>query len=314
MRHLASRRLLLLRGSAAAGTLLLARGRAKSAQFEYKQSLAVPADHPFSTRTVQMWEAVKTQSSGRLVVTTYPNSVLGSAQEVDTQLRLGAIQFALQTSASFTAAVPACQIESVGYVFSSSQQASRVMHGPLGNWLVGEFAKKGLFAFPLRYDAGMFQIAATQKPIRTVDDLAGLKLIVRPQKIAVDLFRALGASPDPLPATDWYTSLQTHLAEGVESPIPTLATFRLYEYQHYLSMTNHVWSGGWQVANAQAWNALPNDIQQIVLLQSSDEVLGVGAKGCGACRCVLSRQNAARRFSGKYHRHIGDAAATGALL
>jgi tripartite ATP-independent transporter DctP family solute receptor len=239
--------------------------RAKAAQFEYKCSLAVPIEHPFATRAVQMWEAVKKETSGRLVVATYPNSILGSAQEVNTQLRIGAVQFVLQSSASFTSAVPACQIESVGYVFSNAQQALKTMQGPLGKWLVDEFAKKNLFAFPARYDAGMFQIVSEKKPIRTVDDLTGLKLIVRPTKIAVDLFRALGAAPEPLPSNDWYTSLQTRLAEGVESPIPTIATFKLYEFQHYLSITNHAWSGGWMVANPDTWKALPRDIQEIVL-------------------------------------------------
>jgi len=265
MSKLASRRLLLLAASGTAAALPLTRLRAKAAQFEYKQSHAVPIEHPFHVRTIQMWEAVKRETSGRLAVTTYPNSVLGSAQEVNTQLRLGAIQFALQSSASFAAIVPPCQIDAVGYAFSSSQQAWRVMHGPLGRWLGEEFAKRGLFAFPMRYESGMFQITTFNKPIRTVTDLAGLKIIVPPQKIAVDLFRALGAAPDPLPATDWYTSLQTHLAESVEAPVATIDTFKLYEFQHYLSITNHIWSGAWEAANAEAWNALPTDIREIVL-------------------------------------------------
>ena len=36
------------------------------------------------------------------------------------------------------------------------------------------------------------------------------------------------------------------------------------ELQRYLSMTNHIWGGEWMAANAEAWNALPPDIQNIV--------------------------------------------------
>jgi TRAP-type C4-dicarboxylate transport system substrate-binding protein len=39
---------------------------------------------------------------------------------------------------------------------------------------------------------------------------------------------------------------------------------KLYEVQTYLSLTNHWWSGFTLTANAQAWKALPADIQAIV--------------------------------------------------
>jgi TRAP-type C4-dicarboxylate transport system substrate-binding protein len=39
---------------------------------------------------------------------------------------------------------------------------------------------------------------------------------------------------------------------------------KLYEVQTYLSLTNHWWSGFTLVAGAEAWKALPPDIQSVV--------------------------------------------------
>lgn len=38
----------------------------------------------------------------------------------------------------------------------------------------------------------------------------------------------------------------------------------MWEVQKYLSMTNHMWDGFWLLGNRRAWNALPEDAQQIV--------------------------------------------------
>ena len=39
---------------------------------------------------------------------------------------------------------------------------------------------------------------------------------------------------------------------------------RFFEVQRYLSISNHSWGGFWMIANPSAWNALPDDIRQIV--------------------------------------------------
>jgi len=61
-----------------------------------------------------------------------------------------------------------------------------------------------------------------------------------------------------------YVAMQTHIVDGQDSPLATIESFRLFEVQKYISITNHIWGGYWIAANAEAWNALPDDIRGIV--------------------------------------------------
>jgi TRAP-type C4-dicarboxylate transport system substrate-binding protein len=78
------------------------------------------------------------------------------------------------------------------------------------------------------------------------------------------MFRALGASPTPIVFPELYTAMQTHVIDGQETPYVTIDDAKFYEVQKYLSVTNHQATIFWPIANMDAWNALPPDIQGIV--------------------------------------------------
>jgi TRAP-type C4-dicarboxylate transport system substrate-binding protein len=54
------------------------------------------------------------------------------------------------------------------------------------------------------------------------------------------------------------------VVDAQENPFTILETYRLYEVQKYVSVTNHMWSNFWLVANADAYKALPPDLQTIL--------------------------------------------------
>jgi TRAP-type transport system periplasmic protein len=78
------------------------------------------------------------------------------------------------------------------------------------------------------------------------------------------MFKTLGAAPTPIAASEMYTALQTHVVDAQENPFTILETYRLFEVQKYVSVTNHMWSNFWLVANADAYKSLPPDLQTIL--------------------------------------------------
>ena len=123
---------------------------------------------------------------------------------------------------------------------------------------------KGWVTFERPWVNGFRQITTSTKPIRAVGDLEGLKIRTPPTKIWVDMFKELGAAPTPIAASEMYTALQTHVVDAQENPFTILETYRLFEVQKYISVTNHMWSNFWLVANADAFKALPPDLQTIL--------------------------------------------------
>ena len=254
---------------AAGGAALLSapsilRAPAKAAEFTYKLAHANPVDFPPDVRLVQMAHAVKSETNGRMVIDIYPNSVLGSQTSMLAQLRLGSIQLFSAASLNLGSVIPVASIDSIGFAFSSPERGWRALDGPLGAYLRQEFEAKGLHVFERCFENGMRQITSSSKPIRGLDDLAGFKLRTAPSPVFVDFFRALGAAPVALDATELYPALQTHIVDGQETPILIIESYRLYEVQRFVSLTNHIWSASWLTANGDAWKALPADIQAVV--------------------------------------------------
>ena len=110
----------------------------------------------------------------------------------------------------------------------------------------------------------MRQITSSNKPMRTVADLAGFKIRTPAGELWVDLFKSLGAAPAPLNFSELYTALQTRVFDGQENPFAIIDVGRLYEVQKYLSVTNHMWSAYHFLGNQDAWKALPPDVQSVV--------------------------------------------------
>jgi TRAP-type C4-dicarboxylate transport system substrate-binding protein len=91
-----------------------------------------------------------------------------------------------------------------------------------------------------------------------------LKIRVPPAAMLTSVFRALNAGPSPINFNELYSALQTRVVEAQENPLAIIATARLYQVQKYCSLTGHVWDGYWILANRRAWQALPENLRDIV--------------------------------------------------
>src|SRR5581483_2398017 len=135
---------------------------------------------------------------------------------------------------------------------------------------------------------GFREFMTSKWPINSVNDLKGLKLRVAPSKLRTDTFQSLGASVTPIAASELYVALQTKIVDGMEAPLTAIQSFRFYEVQKYCSLTHHMWTDHWMLANLEKWNGLPKNYQEIIrknlnegatLERHDDEVLMQSVRG-----------------------------------
>lgn len=101
-------------------------------------------------------------------------------------------------------------------------------------------------------------------PLRSVDDLKGLK--IRSGGVASRSFKILGAAPVAMSGSEVYQGLQRGVVDAAEWTTLTVNYgFGLHEVTEYVVMPSY--SGGstydW-VSNLEAWNALPDDLKEII--------------------------------------------------
>ena len=237
---------------------------ARAAEFTYKIATNLPPDHPSNVRLNEAAVRVLKATDGRLQLTVFPSSQLGTDTDTLSQLRVGAVEMFQLSGVILSTLLPVGAITGIGFAFPTYKQVWEAMDGELGAYLRGQISKVGLFAFEKIFDNGYRQISTSAKPINTVDDLKGVKLRVPPSPLWTTMFEALGAAPATVNFSEVYSALQTKIVDGQENPLTLLVIAKLYEVQKYVAMTNHMWDGFWILGNGAAMKALPPNIRDIL--------------------------------------------------
>lgn len=250
--------------SAAFASIGIIRYRADAAEFTYKYANNLPVTHPMNQRAREAAEKIKQESSGRLEIQIFPNNQLGGDTDMLSQLRAGGIQFFTLSGLILATLVPVTSINGIGFAFADYKDVWGAMDGDLGAYVRGAIGKAGLVAFEKMWDNGYREITSSTHPIASPNDLRGFKIRVPVSPLWTSMFKAFGAAPTGINFSEVYSALQTKVVEGQENPLAIIETAKLYEVQKYVSMTNHMWDGFWFLANQEAWNKLPKNLQDIV--------------------------------------------------
>lgn len=106
-------------------------------------------------------------------------------------------------------------------------------------------------------------LLASKKPVRTLDDLKGLK--VRATGLSQKVVTALGGTPVAMPQPDTYEALQKNVVDATLCPIETLKGWKQGEV---ISTVTDATAVGYTTAmfvvmNKQKWEKLPADVQKV---------------------------------------------------
>lgn len=250
---------------AAATIAVTTAARSADAVFRFKIGHNTPEGQAHSVRVKQMAAEIARETNGRLAIDVFGGATLGTDSAMLSQTRSGALQIVLTAGAYLGAIAPSVQLDSVPFAFASGDEAVHAFDGELGATIRADIRERtGLIALPGTWDTGFRQIASATRPIHEPDDLSGFKIRIPPSKIFVDTFKSLGASPVPLNFSELYLAAQTHLVDGLESPVDFIEYSRFYEVTKYLSLTNHMWNTRWMLVNGDAWHSLPPDLQRVL--------------------------------------------------
>ena len=255
-----------LSGAAAVGATLIVKPTL-AVEYKFSQYHNQAASGTLHRNLTAMWEAVRTETNGRVETTVYPenNKLPGGDPDALKMLIAGEIQFFTLMGGIIGTVVPVAEAQQLPFAFKSAAEAHKAIDGPLGKYIGEEMAAKGMYLFPVAgFDNGMRQVASIPRPVTTPEDFAGLKIRVPPGQMMLDTFGAFGAQPVTTSANQIYDALKTGRVDAQENPLAILQGFKLYELVKYVSLTNHMWSGFNAMAHPATWKALPDDIKSVI--------------------------------------------------
>lgn len=231
-----------------------------------------PVDHPAHKGSLLFKQLVEERTNGEVKIEIYPNSTLGSAPEYTEQMKVGAVALGLSTSGQLQQWVKECAAVMIPFLFTSYEHAHRTLDGPAGDLLAAMAEKEDLITLA-NWEWGFRQITNNKVPIKSPEDIKGLKMRV-PNEIQLQaMFKTLGASTNIVAFPELYLALAQGVVDGQCNPLNTIYHNKFFEVQKYLAITNHVYNTQTLMASKAIWDTLPEDIQRI--LKESAQVAGL---------------------------------------
>jgi TRAP-type transport system periplasmic protein len=214
---------------------------------------------------VDFKKEVEARSNGQIQVDLFPSSQLGKIEEVMEMLRSGAVQMHVNSPQYLAKWYPEIQVTSLPYLFDSPEAADRTLDGPFGTELRAKIQEKTDFVIMGYEEYGLKHVFNRKRPVKTIDDLKGLKLRVIASPVTLKTFQSLGASPVGMAFSEIYSAMQTGVIDGGELPFTSIFGAKLHEVTKYISTTGHFFELALVVGSKSSLNGLPPEIRKILM-------------------------------------------------
>jgi tripartite ATP-independent transporter DctP family solute receptor len=235
----------------------------------FRWTTANPEGHPIVTGGHKFADLVAQKSGGKMTVKLFPGGVLGGDVQVLSAVQGGTIDMTSMNSGILQGQVKEYAIVDFPFLFNDAKEADAVMDGPIGKMLADKLPEKGLVHLAY-FDLGFRNVTDSRRPIKTADDIAGLKLRVIQSPIYIDTFSALGANPVPMAFTEVYTALEQKTIDGQENPFTVIEANKFNEVQKYLVGSRHIYNPQSMMISKKTWDRLNKDEQEILLAAAKE--------------------------------------------
>jgi len=237
-----------------------------AAPIEIRYSTYLPPHHHLVRNVYNRWaQEVGKRTGGRVKVTVYPSGALGKTPDHYDMAAKG-IADVSSTIVGFTPGRhPLNSVLELAF-YGDHDKGTRAVNEIFWRDLYQEFTDvKVLFVWNPPQDIG------SNKPIRTLEDLAGLKIRAT-GTMQLKMLRALGGTAVGMPITAVYSSMERGVVDGFMLTINSWPGYKLNEVTKYGLKVGMSCPENVTVMNLKTWNRLPPDIQKIIEKVNADAV------------------------------------------
>lgn len=238
--------------------------------YELKLGLLHPPSHPNTQGAEHFASLVSERTGGKVKISVFPSSQLGSEKDMFDALSLGTLDFAILGFGDPAKQFPPFLLFDAPFVAKNREHMMRIVDSELMDDLFNQMREKtnvrGLGSFYY----GTRHLTTADKAVRGPADIKGLKIRVPDQEIYVATLKNMGANATPMAFSEVYLALQQGVIDGQENPAATIAANKFHEVQKYLSKTSHIIGVNSIYMSDAIYQKIPAEYQDIIL-KSGDE-------------------------------------------
>lgn len=205
-----------------------------------------------------------------LTIEIFGASELGGDADRIQSVIAGDIDMDIQGASALSAVYAPMSVVDGAFVFDDSEHLYNFFTSDASAALTDGFEAETGVRILGAWNTGARQFTANV-PIRTPDDLVGLRMRFPPSPTFLLNAEAMGAEAVEVAFEELYLALQQGTVDGQENPITNIDAINLDEVQDYISLSSHQLSSN-LVIIGEAWNELSTE-QQDALAAAVEEAM-----------------------------------------
>jgi tripartite ATP-independent transporter DctP family solute receptor len=238
-----------------------------------KENLVIRLGHirdtnnPTHLAAVRFQELVQKNSNGRITVKVFPNSQLGTPNEMFAQMQSGDLEMVYGGIQTFTfiKGGELFEITAVPFLFSTYDHIRKVLNS---NFLKPHIEKvENQTKIKIVNMNGMKDprgLTTKGRPVNNLADLKGLKIRVAQSELNLKVWKALGTMPQVIAYSDLYMALKTGMVDAQENGSVTVKSASFFEVQDYYIKTDYSRDVETFYAGLDFWNKLSKADQNLI--------------------------------------------------
>lgn len=242
------------------------------ATYNWSMACGTAADSPMTWFAQDIADRVAEKSDGRINITVFDDTQLGSERETMEQMQAHALEMNVVSGAVMSGFWGGWSMYSLPYLFDSREDSMGFYKTETSAELNALYEENtGVKVLGL-HPEGFICIANKTKAINSPSDLKGLTIRCMEAQMLVEGLNSMGATAV---TTNWgeaITALQTGLVDGFSLTSIGMYTYNLDELMPYLAITNTFLDNCFVVIDAEIWDSLSEDDQKI-LQEATDEAM-----------------------------------------
>lgn len=260
----------------AGGSLFSSEAMAQSNQEEREREKA--ADHTMTIGTAYVLgasraypimqlsfkENIQNVTNGKVYVKLAPGGQIGAGSALAQKVQNGTIQAAQHSLANFAPFASAVDLINIPYWCGQNQNFVNLVTSDAWKQRVDSVVEKSGFK-PLWYVTIDPRVVAVRRgvdgPIRTPDQMEGIKFRVPGSKILQQFYRMLGANPTPVAWGETPSAIKQGVADALDPSVEALEVFGFRDILSWVTFNKAVPDSQVYSCNMEWFSSLPSDVQ-----------------------------------------------------
>lgn len=230
---------------------------------------AMPESHPQAAAMNKFVELSAKYTNNNVQLKAFHSAVLGSDEKQLQAVQAGTQEFYIGTLAPFSTRVKEVQVWDLPFMFANTKEVYALLDGASSKKIFKMIEPTGVHGL-MWTGMGFRNLSNSKRPVTKLEDIAGLKIRVMANPVALETWKTLGANAVPMAFSEVFTALEIKAIDGQENPLVHMYANKMQEVQKYISLTNHVYTPVALVVSKKFWDGL-SDADKQGVQKAADE-------------------------------------------